>query len=86
VTYRLIETGAYQLARESLSANARVSLRYAEERIQANPHDPDRRRTRHDGATVDYSATGLLVAYTVLDSERIRLLDVVDVKKEHRWP
>jgi hypothetical protein len=71
VTYRLIETRAYQLARESLSA--RVSLRYAEERIQANPHDPDRRRTRHDGATVDYSATGLLVAYTVLDSERIRL-------------
>lgn len=85
MAYRLIETKAYQRARESLSPNARVSLAYALDRIQADPIDAHRRRKRPDGATVDYGATGLLIAYRVLDSERVRLLDVVDVKKAHRW-
>jgi len=31
-------------------------------------------------------AEGLLIAYEVLEPDRIRLLDVADVKKEHRWP
>jgi hypothetical protein len=84
--YRLVETRAYQLAREALNQNARVALRWVEDRIQDDPHDPYLRRQRADGSTVDMSARGLLVAYQVLDSQSVRLLDVLDVKREHRWP
>ena len=84
--YRLITTNAYIQARESLSANARVALRYAVERIEDDPHHRRQRRVRHDGSIVDYGAIGLLIAYEVIDLERVRLLDIVDVKKEHRWP
>jgi hypothetical protein len=62
-----------------------VSLPYALDRIQADPHELHLRRLRPDGAYVDFGAEGLLIAYEVLDAERIRLLDVVDVKKAHRW-
>lgn len=85
MTYRLIETEAYQRAREFLSPNARVSLRYALERIEDNPRDMYRRRVRPDGAIVDYGAVGLLIAYQILDIERVRLLEVTDLKEAHRW-
>jgi hypothetical protein len=40
---------------------------------------------RWDGATVDYGTEGLFIAYQILEPDRIRLLDVADIKKEHRW-
>jgi len=85
MAYRFLETKSWERGRENLNANARVSLPYALDRIQADPHDPFMRRKRSDGATIDYGAQGLLIAYEVLEPDRIRLLDVADVKKEHRW-
>jgi hypothetical protein len=64
---------------------AKVSLPYALDRIQDDPHEAEKRMRRHDGAWVDYGAEGLLIAYHVVEPDRIRLLDVADVKKEHRW-
>ena len=83
--YRFIETRAWQRGVRNLNSNARVALPYALDRILEDPHDAFMRRKRHDGATVDYSAQGLLIAYEVLEPDRIRLLAVADVKKEHRW-
>ena len=85
MAYRLIETAAWGRGVQRLSPNAKVSLPYALERIQSDPHDDFMRRKRWDGSTADYGAQGLLIAYQVLEPDRIRLLDVVDVKKEHRW-
>jgi hypothetical protein len=85
MAYRFLETTAWQRGVQVLSPNAKVSLPYALDRIRADPHDSFRRRARWDGATVDYGAEGLLIAYEVLEPDRIRLLDVADVKKEHRW-
>lgn len=84
--YRFIETKAWERGVENLNQNAKVSLPYALDRIQDDPHEAPLRRRRSDGAWVDYGATGLLIAYEVLEPDRIRLLDVADVKKEHRWP
>jgi hypothetical protein len=83
--YRFTETAAWGRGIESLNRNARVALPFALERIQDDPHDAPFRRRRPDGAWVDYGAEGLLIAYEVLEPDRIRLLDVADVKKEHRW-
>lgn len=58
---------------------------YALDRIQDEPHAADQRMRRPDGAWVDYGAVGLLIAYEVLEPDRIRLLAVTDIKKEHRW-
>lgn len=85
MAYRFLETTAWERGLQVLSPNAKVALPYALDRIRSDPHDPFRRRDRWDGATVDYGAEGLLIAYEVLEPDRIRLLDVVDVKKEHRW-
>lgn len=85
MTYRLLETQAWQRSMEALSSNARVALPYALDRIQADLHELHFRRLRADGAYVDYGAQGLLIAYRVLDDHRIRLLDVLDVKEAHRW-
>jgi hypothetical protein len=84
--HRLIESESYQRARESLSPNARVALPYALERIADNPSDLYRRRPRPEGTYVDSGAVGLLIDHVILDAERVRLLDVIDIKKEHRWP
>lgn len=83
--YRFIETEAWERGGKNLNPNARVSLQYALERIQDEPHEAPQRRKRTDGAWVDYGARGLLIAYEILEPDRIRLLDVADVKKEHRW-
>lgn len=83
--YHFLETEAWQRGTEILGPNARVSLPYALDRIRDSPHDLYRRRRRPDGAIVDYGAEGLLIAYEILEPDRVRLLDVVDVKKEHRW-
>jgi hypothetical protein len=85
VPYRLIETEAWMRAVTNLNPNARVSLPYALDRILADPHDAYRRQKRYDGATIDYGAQGLLIAYQVIEPDQIRLLDVADIKKEHRW-
>ena len=85
MAYRLIETEAWARAVRNLNQNARVSLPYALDRIQDDPHEAPLRRLRPDGAWVDYGATGLLIAYQVLEPDRVRLLDVADIKKEHRW-
>ena len=84
MTYRFVETQAWQRSMETLNANARVSLRYALDRIQADPRDLFHRHLRPDGVYVDFGAAGLFIAYEILDA-RIRLLDVVDLKKAHRW-
>ena len=83
--YRLIESRAFERGRQVLNANARVSLPYALERIEDDPTAPFRRRIRSDGAIIDFGAEGLLIAYRILDSERVELLEVADVKREHRW-
>jgi hypothetical protein len=83
--YRFIETKTWERGVESLNKNAKVSLPYALDRIQDEPHEAALRRRRSDGAWVDYGAEGLLIAYEVLEPDRIRLLAVADVKKEHRW-
>jgi hypothetical protein len=86
MAYRLIESGAYQRARESLNANAKVALPFALERIKDDPHHLRQRRRRPDGSIVDYGAVGLLIAYEILDSDRVRLLEIIDLKESHRWP
>lgn len=85
MSHRLIPSETYETARARLSANARVALPYALERIADNPYHHRQRMFRYDGSIVDYGAEGLLIAYEVLDHERVRLLGVIDVKKEHRW-
>ena len=83
--YRFIETKAWVRGIQNLNRNAKVSLPYALDRIQDEPHAASKRMRRSDGAWVDYGADGLLIAYEVLEPDRIRLLAVADVKKEHRW-
>lgn len=83
--YRFIETEAWGRSVANLNSNAKVSLPYALDRIQDEPHEADQRMRRPDGAWVDYGAVGLLIAYEVLEPDRIRLLAVTDIKKEHRW-
>jgi hypothetical protein len=85
MTYRLIESKAYLRSLERLSPNAKVSLPHALDRIADNPTDMFRRRLGPDGSIVDYGAQGLLIGYRILDSSRVRLLGVSDVKKAHRW-
>ena len=85
MAYRFIETKAWTRGLATLNRNARVSLPYALERIQADPHEAPQRRLRPDGAWVDFGAQGLLIAYEVIEPDRIRLLTVADVKREHRW-
>jgi hypothetical protein len=82
--YRFIETEAWQRAIENLSKNAKVSLPYALDRIRDDPLDTEYCFMRSDGSRVDFGAQGLLIAYEVL-GDRIRLLEVSDVKEEHRW-
>lgn len=86
MAYRLIESEAYLRGLEALSPNARVSLPFALERIEDDPHHLLLRRRRPDGAIVDYGAVGLMIAYQILDSERVRLLEIIDLKDAHRWP
>ena len=83
--YRFIETKAWGRGVENLNKNAKVSLPYALDRIQDEPHAAAKRMQRSDGAWIDYGAEGLLISYEVLEPDRIRLLAVADVKKEHRW-
>jgi hypothetical protein len=85
MAYRFIETEAWQRSLENLSKNARVSLPYALDRIQDDPLDSEFCFIRPDGSRVDFGAQGLLIAYQVLEPDRIRLLNVSDVEKEHRW-
>ena len=83
--YRFIETQAWERGLARLNANAQVSLPYALDRIQDDPHDPDLRFARSDGSFVDYGAQGLLIAYEIIEPDTIRLLEISDVKAEHRW-
>ena len=83
--YRFIETKTWVRGVENLNRNARVSLPYALDRIQDEPHQAAKRTRRSDGAWIDYGAEGLLISYEVLEPDRIRLLAVADVKKDHRW-
>jgi hypothetical protein len=83
--YRFIETEAWQRALGNLTKNAKVSLPYALDRIQDDPLDTEFCFTRPDGSRVDFGAQGLLIAYEVLEPDRIRLLEVSDVKKQHRY-
>lgn len=83
--YRFIETESWRRALEDLNRNAKVSLPYALDRIQDDPSDPEFCFIRSDGSRVDFGAQGLLIAYEVLEPDRIRLLEVSDVKAEHRW-
>jgi hypothetical protein len=83
--YRFIETKPWERGVENLNRNAKLSLLYALDRIQDDPHEAEKRMQRPDGAWVDYGAEGLLIAYEVIEPDRIRLLAVADLKKEHRW-
>ncbi len=83
--YRFVETEAWQRAFENLTKNARVSLPYVLDRIQDDPLDTEFCFVRSDGSRVDFGGQGLLIAYEVLEPDLIRLLEVSDVKAEHRW-
>lgn len=83
--YRFIETEAWQRAFRNLNKNARVSIPYVLDRIQDEPYGTDYCFVRSDGSRVDFGGQGLLIAYEILEPDRIRLLDVSDVRAEHRW-
>ena len=83
---RLVPTDAYLLAREGLSPNARVALQYVEQGVADDPDHRFRRHERADGAVVDWSAEGLLVAFRRVGADTVHLLDVIDIKGPPRWP
>lgn len=85
MAYRFIETRAWERGVELLNPNARVSLRYALDRIGDEPHAASLRMQRPDGAWVDYGAERLLIAYEIIEPDRVRLLAVSDLKEAHRW-
>jgi hypothetical protein len=82
----LVRTDRYIAARESLRSDGRVALWLVEDAIAADPDHTVRRRIRNDGAVIDWSAEGLLVAFRRLGPNRVELLDVVDLKDAPGWP
>ncbi len=85
MTFRPVETKAFQQAKTRLSPNGRIALPHAIDGILDQPLH-ERQHLRPDGAVVDFRNEGLMIAFRPLSGERIRFLGVVDVKKEHRWP
>ena len=86
MAFRLIPTTAYQSARDALSHNARVTLNLVEEAIAEDPNHREHRRLRSDGVVIDYSASGLFVAFRQLDALRVQLLEVIDLRDAPGWP
>ncbi len=83
---RLVPTDRYLLAKEGLSANARVALQYVEQGVADDPDHRFRRHERADEAVIDWSAEGLLVAYRRVGPDTVHLLDVIDIKGPPSWP
>lgn len=79
---RLKPTTTYEESRARLSRNAKATLGIVEDGIARDPYHRTRRRDRADGAVIDYSAEGLLVAFRVLDPALAELIDVSDLKQD----
>lgn len=82
----LVPTTAYLAARGNLRPDARVALQIVEEDIADDPDHRHRRHERVEGAVVDWSAEGLLVAFRRTGPATVVLLDVIDLKEAPTWP
>ena len=83
---RVVSTDTYLVAKARLSANARVALQYVEQGVSDDPDHRFRRHERADGAVVDWSAEGLLIAFRRVSADTVHLLDVIDIKDPHSLP
>jgi len=80
VPNRLTPRAAYLRAKADLRPDARVALRIVEDAIADDMDHRYRRRERADGAVIDWSAEGLLVAFKRTGPETGELIDVIDLK------